>query len=82
MQKILNESYGEDKCHVIDKGKPVTGSGYIVSILKETLDRCRPRYVVVMTGSNDFYLPDGMRYDAEDVFKRLKICRWYFFLMR
>ncbi|MBU1864200.1 MAG: tetratricopeptide repeat protein [Candidatus Omnitrophica bacterium] len=53
LDEWLNECGLEFTCTVIDKGRPASGTAYILSHLQDYLDEYEPHMVIVMMGIND-----------------------------
>lgn len=54
LESMLNNRTKDIRFRVIDKGKVMSNSTFLVSILRNALDKYKPDIVVVMTGVNDY----------------------------
>jgi len=79
LEEILNQRNIGIGFSVINKGKPVINTSYILSQLEDNLGTCRPDMVIAMMGINDYYIKYyGEAYDTKDVlFDRFRVYRLF-----
>ncbi|MCX5779112.1 MAG: hypothetical protein NTU66_07860 [Elusimicrobia bacterium] len=79
LQQLLDTQYGSGKYQIIDKGLLCTDSGYICSIVSETLDQYHPQFIILMTGQNDrteknnYFISNKDHTSKTEWWKRLKL---------
>jgi Tfp pilus assembly protein PilF len=87
LEAALNNGTRNIRFQVIDKGKVMSNSTFLVSILKNVLDKYKPDMVVVMTGVNDYgpilpYADLSLKKPMPFKIGKLALTLWYSFTER